>query len=106
MQTPDFSAYKTSHWRCLLHVESWIVDNEGPFELWRVSADDVDVLIRDGLLAPANGPSGPAMITTEFYVLTDRGWAVAHALRRHRGQCGNETVRLPLRATAAFESVG
>jgi hypothetical protein len=96
--TPDFYAYKPSHWRCLLHTEAWIVENEGPFELWRVSADDVDVLIVDGLLAPGPMPGG--------FHLTDHGWAVAHALRRHRGQCGSETVRLPLRATAAFESVG
>ncbi len=97
MTTPDFYAYTPSHWRELLHVEAWIVNNGEPIELWRCSAVDVDRLVVDGLLAGTP--------TAGVFRLTDHGWAVAHALRRHRGQCGKETVRLPFKATVAYEAV-
>ena len=100
--TPDFTTYTRDHWSCLLYVETRVVDAGGKLERERMNEADVTAL-EDfeacGLLDW--GGTGMHPVIT----FTDRGWAVAHAIRRARAEKAprESWPDLASRATATFE---
>ena len=90
MTSPTFDDYTKDHWSCLLYLETRIVDHGGTIERMRMNDADwvaVDHFVdRDGLVVWGGTGLNPV------FSLTDRGWAVAHALRRLRAESGGSST--------------
>lgn len=83
MSTPDFTKYTKDHWSCLLYIESVVVDHKGKPDHRKMNEADrdaADEMERHGLIIWGGTGIYP------IFKLTDRGWAVAHAVRRARAE--------------------
>lgn len=77
---PDFASYTRDHWSCLLYIETVVVDHRGVADSRQMNTADrkaADQMERDGLITWGGTGLHPV------FGLTEGGWAVAHALRRH-----------------------
>jgi hypothetical protein len=98
--TPDFHSYTRDHWSCLLYIETVIVDHKGIPDYRKMNEDDRDAAEQmegHGLLVWGGTGMHPV------FSFTDYGWAVAHAIRRLRGDAGDPLSR-PFVAAIAFEN--
>jgi hypothetical protein len=98
--TPDFHSYTRGHWSCLLYIETVIVDHKGIPDYRKMNEDDRDAAEQmegHGLLVWGGTGMHPV------FQFTDYGWAVAHAIRRLRGDAGDPLSR-PFVAAIAFEN--
>lgn len=91
---PNFASYPRDYWSCLFYIEAIIVDYKGRVPI-KILSDRLD--LRQPLLDPWSavdrfGDDGLLVWDSiQTFMLTDHGWAVAHAIRRWRAESDNDS---------------